>query len=319
MSRAYASGATCKNGDMTSASFNRPGAFDLSSLKQKADAQRSGSGSAGGFVREVSDIAAFEDILRSSTQYPVLVEFTSPRAQGADQLSKDLTELANAAQGKFLLARVDVDAAADIAQALRVQAVPMVVALIGGQMAPLFQGVQPKEAVSQVIDQVLQQAVANGIVGTVESAGAEPQEGDDAEKPADPRFAEADAALERGDFAAAEAEFDKLLAQNPADAEALAGKAQAGLLQRGSALDGSEVTRADADPSDVDAQLAAADTELMAGNTEAAFTRLVNTVRVTSGDERERVRLRLLELFATQDGADPVVLKFRRKLATALF
>ena len=93
------------------------------------------------------------------------------------------------------------------------------IALIGGQVAPLFQGVLPKDQVQAAIDQLLKAAVANGIVGRAEPVGARRPSGDprrDAAEPEpDPRFAAADEALARGDFAAAEAEFDKLLAGQP--------------------------------------------------------------------------------------------------------
>ena len=80
--------------------------------------------------------------------------------------------------------------------------------------------------------------MANGLVGRAEPVGGAPTEDDaEAEPEPDPRFAAADEALARGDFAAARDEFDKLLPANPADAEAQAGKAQAGLFARAAALD----------------------------------------------------------------------------------
>ena len=141
-----------------------------------------------------------------------------------------------------------------------------------------------------------------------------------AEPVADPRFAAADEALERGDFAAAEAEFDKLLAANPQDAEAQAGKAQAGLLARATALDPQAVfAKAAAPDASVDDQLSAADVELATGDADAAFARLIDQVKQRTGDERDRVRVRLLELFETLGNADERVLKARRALMTALF
>jgi putative thioredoxin len=79
------------------------------------------------------------------------------------------------------------------------------------------------------------------------------------------------------------------------------------------------MARADAAPEDPEAQLAAADAELMGGATAQAFTRLIALVRNTTGAQREAVRLRLLELFETVGAADPAVLKARRDLMSALF
>ncbi len=221
-----------------------------------------------------------------------------------------------------MLARLNVDTAPGIVQALQLQAVPTVVALIGGQVAPLFQGVLPKDQVATAIDQLLKAALANGIVGRADPVGTAPTDDleEAAEPVADPRFAAADEALERGDFAAAEAEFDKLLAANPQDAEAQAGKAQAGLLARATALDPQAVfAKAAAPDASVDDQLSAADVELATGDADAAFARLIDQVKQRTGDERDRVRVRLLELFETLGNADERVLKARRALMTALF
>lgn len=309
---------------MTSASFSRPGAVDLSALKSQSPQGQSqtgpGAGRQGaGFVQDVVSVEEFQTIVRKSLQYPLVIEFYSP--QGGQEMSRDLIELSSEYAGKFLLVRVDCVAHADIAQAIGIQGLPTVVAVVGGQLAPLFQGVQPRQVLQQVLDQVFQAAVANGIVGKAEPvvAPGEPVEEGEADRPADPRFDAAYDAMERGHFAQARDEFDKLLTQTPNDADALAGRAQAGLLARSTQFDGSEPTRASARPDDVDAQLAAADFELVQGDADAAFDRLIEVVRRTAGDDREQVRLRLLELFETLGATDPVVLKYRRKLATALF
>lgn len=310
---------------MTSASFSRPGAVDLSGLKQQAQGA-GGSGPSSGqagpsYVTQLSSVPDFETAIRQSMTHPVIVEFTSARAQGAQALSNDLAEIVNGMSGRALLARVDVDAHPEIAQALQIQGVPTVIALLGGQAAPLFQGIQPRANLVAVFDQVIQAAVANGIVGKAEpvTTGTPADGADPAAHLSDPRFDPAYAAMEAGDFENARAEFDKLLAQSPNDTEALTGRAQAGLLARSAKLDGSELIRVASAPSDVDAQLAAADFELVQGDPDASFGRLVELVRSTSGDDRERVRLRLLELFESLGNADPAVLKFRRRLATALF
>lgn len=294
---------------MTSVPFHG-GAIDLSALKPAPPAP------AGAVWWVEADDRSFESYLGLSMQHPVVVEFWSPRAPSGAQLSADLKELANASAGGWLLVRVNVDEAPAIAQALQVQAVPMVVGIIGGQLAPLFQGTAEKAQVKAVIDQVVAVAHQQGLAGRAQPVVPDAAA---AEGP-DPRFDAADAALERGDFEAAIAEFDKLLAANPADAEASAGRAQARLIQRVTTADPDAVHSALAfDVNDVDAHLAMADLELAAGNVDAAFARLIERVRQTAGDERESVRVRLLELFETVGATDPAVLKARRDLMTALF
>lgn len=306
---------------MSASSFNRPGAVDLSQLASRAAASGGpGAGPGGGtYVVEVTEQSFDAEVIRKSVRHPVVVEFYSPRVSSGQQLSDALAALAAEAAGKFLLARLNVDTAPQIVQALQLQAVPTVIGVIGGQLAPLFQGVLGREQVNAYLDELLKAAVANGIVGRAESVsnGAAAAE---AEEAADPRFEAADAALARGDFAGARAEFDAVLAASPDDPEALAGKAQAGLLERVSRYDpGVVLAAAQAPGANLQTQLDAADVELVQGDAEAAFDRLLGLIRTSSGDERERVRMHLLELFETLGNADERVLKARRGLMTALF
>ncbi|MGO4955843.1 co-chaperone YbbN [Luteococcus sp. Sow4_B9] len=309
---------------MTSASFNHPGAVDLSSLAGGSGASNAGpssTGSAGGsYVQQVGE-ADFDAVVRKSATHPVIMELYSPRAN-AQELSDILIQATNAAAGRWLLARVNIDAEQRIAQAMGVQAVPTVVAIIGGQLAPLFQGTKPAEEVQAYLDQVTQIAVANGLTGRAEPVGpTTPDDGGEPAAPsADPRFAPADAALEAGDYALAVDEFQKVLDQSPADGEALQGLAQAKLLERSTRFDPQIiVTTANAEPQNWSVQMDAADLELINGDPAAAFDRLLQIIRETRDEEREAARLRLLELFDVVGKTDKSVLKARRQLSTALF
>lgn len=312
---------------MSPTSNSPRGAIDLSDLAAKAQqAQSSPSASAGGagpagasYVFEATEQSFETEVLRKSLNYPIIVEFYSPRAEGADQLSAALAELATEAAGKFAVARLNVDAAPQFAQAIGLQSVPTVVAVIQGQLAPLFQGALGKEEIRPAIDQVVKAAVSNGIVGRAEPTSV-PAAAEGEEDEPDPRFAAADEALASGDYAAAEEEFDKLLQANPKDAEAQAGKAQAALLRRTADVDPDAVlAAADAPDATVEQQLAAADVELAGNQVDQAFGRLIGVIRKTAGDDRNTVRVRLLELFETVGNSDPRVQKARRDLMAALF
>ena len=287
-------------------------AMDLSGIAAAAKAPPVPPGAS--FVIEVAE-QNFESVMQLSARHPIVVEVCSPRAD-AQALSDDLIALANAAAGAYLLARVNVDVAGGIAQAFQVQAVPSVIGVVAGQLAPMFQGTRSKAEAEAMIAQLLQVAASNGLVGRAEPVAGGAGESDEV----DPRFAEADAALERGDFAAAVIEYDKLLAQFPNDAEAKAGRAQVALLARSSGGDPAAVlARAASDPADVEAQLAAADLEVLTGQPDLAFKRLIGLIRETAGAERDTVRVRVLELFEVVGNADPTGLKARRDLMSALF
>lgn len=304
---------------MTSQSFSRPGAVDLSGLTAAQPTENAAPGGAN-YAVEVTE-ASFEVIAQQSTRYPVVLLLVSGRDASSSQVQRDLTQTINAAQGRLLLGLVDVDTQPRIAQALGVAAVPTAIALLGGQMAPLFQGTRDRADIQAVVDQIVQVAAANGLAGRAapQPVAAAASESAGEQAALDPRFTAADEALQTGDFKQAVAEFDKLLKANPRDSEAQAGRAQASLLLRTSNLDEQVIAAAEAHPDDLDAQLAAADLELITGDAQAAFDRLIDLIRRTSGPERDQVRVRLLGLFDTMDGADPVVKKARRALSMALF
>lgn len=291
--------------------YRTSGIVDLSTLAPKPVVP------GGSFVVELTE-TNFDATVQKSVRHPVVIEFHSARAPEAEALSGALRELATEAGGKYLLARVDVDAQPQIVSAFGVQAVPTVVGVVGGQVAPLFQGTKTKQDAAVMIDKLLQVAAASGVVGKADAVA--PAVDENGEPPHDPRFDAADAALEKGDFALAVAEFDKILQTTPNDPVASAGKAQAGLLGRVQRLDAQAVvTQIQAEPNVVENQLNAADLEMISGRFPAAFDRLIAVIRQADGPERDRVRVRLLELFETVGASDPSVLKARRDLATALY
>lgn len=294
--------------------FSRHGAVDLSKFTANAEA----SSPAATYVMDLSE-QDFEATVAKSMQYPVVLVLHSGRDTAGKAVVEALTELANAAGGKWLLAKIDVDEQPRIGQALGVKAVPTVIALLAGQAAPLFQGTRDKAEISALISQIEQVALANGLTGRAEPVTNSSGETQDSAQSVDPRFIPADEAMEKGDFATAVAEFDKLLADNPADSQAKAGRAQAALLDRTANVDEDCLAKADALPQDIELALVAADIEVVTGQAGKAFDRLLALVRTNFGENRERLRLRLLELFETLPSTDPQVKRARRELSLALF
>ncbi|UYM05907.1 tetratricopeptide repeat protein [Solicola gregarius] len=182
---------------------------------------------------------------------------------------------------------------------------------------PLFQGTVDEPTAKQYLDKLLELAVSNGITGT-----AQPRQtaGEDDEEGSDPRFAEADEALGSGDLEAAVAAYEKLVSANPADSEAAERLAGVRLMQRTSGADlNAAREQAANNPDDIDAQLLVADLDVSGGHIDDAFGRLIDLVHRTFGDDRERVRLRLIDLFTVVGNDDERVGRARRDLAAALF
>ena len=240
------------------------------------------------------------------------------RTNGHRQMESVLRRVTDEAAGKWLLVHVDIDAQPRLAQSLKVQAVPMLVAVIGGQLAPLAQGTIDEQQFRQITEQVIQAAISAGMVGRAEPVRVEVSS-EESVGP-DPRTVEAEKLMEAGKFDEAVAAYDALLASEPNDPVLIAGRNGAALLGR---LDGKDsaalLTAAQQHPDDVDAQLAAADVELMGGRSTDAFNRIIQVVRTTRDEERETARSRLLDLFAMVGQSTPEVAAARRSLAAALF
>lgn len=300
------------------------GAVDLSSLGRPATPPPGGGGTGqaapSGVVVDVTE-QNFADVVQRSVEVPVLVVLWASWSELSTTLTAALVELARRSEGRFLLARVDVEQAPQVAQAFQAQAVPTVVAVLKGQPVPLppLEQATP-EQLAGVLDQVLQMAAANGVTGRV-AVTEEPQEPEEPEEPPLPPLHQAAyEAIERDDLDGAVAAYTQALQENPRDDMARAGLAQVQLLRRTADADlAAARSAAAADPADVDAQLLVADLDVLGGMVEDAFARLVDTVRRTSGEERERVRGRLVELFGVVGDADPRVMAARRALASALY
>ncbi|MFF9582408.1 tetratricopeptide repeat protein [Streptomyces achromogenes] len=271
------------------------------------------------------DEAGFErDVLQRSAEVPVVIDFWAEWCQPCKQLSPVLERLAVEYNGRFLLAKIDVDANQMLMQQFGIQGIPAVFAVVAGQALPLFQGAAGEQQIRETLDQLV--AVAEqrfGLTGLTVDPEAEPGGAPvaaPAEGPYDAALNAAAQALDAGDLDGAVRAYQNVLADDPAHPEAKLGLAQAELLRRVQDMDPQKVRQEAADkPKDAEAQIAAADLDLVGGHVEDAFGRLIDAVQRTAGDDRDAVRRRLLELFEVVGPEDPRVVAARRALARALF
>ncbi|MGI5194767.1 tetratricopeptide repeat protein [Streptomyces sp. CA-288835] len=299
--------------------------------QSRAEAAKQGGGGAVAATSLVIDVdeAGFErDVLQRSTEVPVVIDFWAEWCEPCKQLSPLLERLAVEYNGRFVLAKIDVDANQMLMQQFGIQGIPAVFAVVAGQALPLFQGAAPEQQIRGTLDQLIQVAEQRfGLTGLTVDADAEAGPGSEAEAaptvPAGPYDALLEAAvqaLDAGDLGGAVQAYKNVLSDDPGNTEAKLGLAQAELLQRVQNADAQQVRKDAAEkPADVQAQIAAADLDLVGGHVEDAFGRLVDTVARTVGDDRDAARVRLLELFEVVGSDDPRVTAARRALARALF
>ena len=265
--------------------------------------------------------ANFGQVLELSRLVPVVLDLWADWAEPSKELSPLLERLVAEYAGRLLLVTVEVEANPQLAQAFQAQSVPTVAAVIGGRPLALFAGAVPEDQLRDVFDQLLALAAQNGVTGVAVVEGGAPEAGEaPAEAPLPPHHAEAYAAIERGDYAAAIAEYKTAIAQDPRDSLAVAGLAQVSLLARLADKPMDAVrSPAAANPKDVQAQLDVADLDVSGGHLEDAFDRLLQLFPSADAAGRDAIRGRLLEYFEIGGADDPRVIAARRRLTNLLY
>lgn len=303
------------------------GAVDLEALKHQVTAepgQAGGAPAAGGYVIDTTE-NTFQAMVQTSATFPILLLLWLPTDDRLFPMAKALGDAVNAMNGQLQLSRIDVASFPAVAQAFGIQGAPALFALINGRPMPLLQGVPSDQEMRQIVDEVLpkivQVAQQAGVTGTAPYSGdPDAEQTPSPEQTVPPEHEQAHRLAMEGDYAGAAAAYDKVLEAAPNDALAARERAKALLLARSADADVREVRAAAADhPEDVDAQMAVADIDMIGGQIQDAFDRLLDYLAAGHRDQMETVRVRLLEYFAIPDPSDERLKRARRRLATLLY
>ena len=309
------------------------GAVDLEALKHQVKAepgQAGGAPAAGGYVIDTTE-NTFQAMVQTSATFPILLLLWVSTDARLFSMARALGDAVNGLNGQIQLSRIDIATNPSIAQALQVQGAPALFALISGRPMPLLQGLpgddELKQLTDEVIPKIIQAAAQSGVNGTApyssdpdsDAAASTGATGADTEQ-VPPEHAEAHRLAEEGDYAGAAAEYARVMESDPSDALAAREHAKALLLARSGSADVREVrAAAAAAPDDVEAQLAVADIDMIGGQIQDAFDRLLDFLAAGHKGDLEAVRQRLLEYFTIPEPTDPRLARARRRLATLMY
>jgi putative thioredoxin len=255
-------------------------------------------------VIDVTEATFEADVMQRSAEVPVVIDFWAEWCQPCHMLSPILEKAVAARDGDVVLAKVDVDANPRLAQAFQVQGIPAVKAVVGGRLVAEFTGAQPPAYVERFLDAVAPRAQRQQVQA----------------EPADPAEA-AERWLAR-------------LAEHPDDVEARTGLArlslQAGDLDEAAALLAPVAAAPEAaeplsrlrllrEAGDPASPYAGAARQAADGEPGEALATLLGAVRAAAGEERERPRQLMVDVFRVLGDDDPLTQRYRRALTAALF
>lgn len=282
------------------------GAVDLSSLSKPKVTSASTSN-----VPEATAENFISDFIEKSREIPVLILAYSERSPAAIQLRDLLAKIAESDGGTWRFGAVNLEAQPKLIQALRIQSVPTAYAFIAEQALPLPELPPREDQIRALLSQIFTLAKERGLAVNVP---------DIPEPKLEPEEAAALSAMERGDFSGAAMAYRNWLQRSPGETMAKIGLAQCELMIRIAPLNPElTIAKANSDPRSLSDAMMASDLEIAHGQVKNAFDRLLTIIKESKGEDRDRAKAHLIELFQLVDPRDPELIKARQTLASVLF
>jgi putative thioredoxin len=290
-------------------------------------------------IKDSNTESFMADVIDTSQQVPVIVDFWAPWCGPCKQLGPALEKAVREARGAVKLVKIDIDQNQELAAQMRIQSIPAVYAFFQGRPVDGFMGAIPDSQVKAFVQRLAKNAGAAAGPSPVEQA-----------------LEQAEAALAEGDAGTASAIFGQVLQHEPQNAAAIGGLArchlQVGEIEEAKRLldsappdaakDKSVVAaraalelaeqaaaatgatpelrrRLDADANDHQARFDLALALYAEGKNEDAVDALLEIVRRNRAWNEEAARKQLVKIFEALGPTDPLTVSARRRLSSILF
>lgn len=293
-------------------------------------------------IKDVSEQSFMADVVETSMETPVIVDFWAPWCGPCKTLGPMLEDAVKAARGAVKMAKVNVDEAQQLAaalaqQGLPLQSIPTVVAFVQGRPIDMFQGAQPASEIQAFVERVVKAAGGDASGGLDDAvAAAEEMLDSGAAVDAAQTFAAilqedanhagaygglVRAHIAMGELDQAEAILNGAPAEISESAEIEAAHAQLELAKQAS--NSGPVAELEAavaaDPDAHQARFDLAQALYAAGDGEAAVDHLLELFRRDREWNDGAAKAQLMTIFEALKPNDPIALNGRRKLSSMIF
>ena len=278
-----------------------------------------------------TSLPTFEcDVLEASMEVPVLLEFWAPWCEPSREMGPVLERIEREMGGCYRLVRANADENEELLASFDLEAIPHVVAFVGGNAVAQFAGSQPEVFLRAFIERLipdpsgLEHRCANNALALGQQVIAEEHLRtaialDPAKDAA--RLALIGILLGRGDLAGARAHFSVLSRKASSCSaygitrERLETSELAALLPPAEVLE----RRVEFDAADLDSRSELAELAIARGDYEAAMQQLLEIARQDRTFKEDIGRRRLLEVFEMAAGTPELVAEYRARLSAVIF
>ena len=94
------------------------------------------------------------DVIERSKETPVIVDFWAPWCEPCKQLTPVIEKIVKEKNGNVILAKMNIDESPEVAQQLKIQSIPAVMAFNDGQPVDGFIGVQPEKNITEFVNKI---------------------------------------------------------------------------------------------------------------------------------------------------------------------